>query len=136
MPFNQLKSPDSTGPFAGLAACINQSEYEKTIQILTTNYDLLVKKVLNSPGTIYFDGFAGASCGRSRDDLSEPGEDGLRAFCIQLSKRHSSVNWENERNQLTSLYDFSEVQRKLRSDQRKENTSRNPRWSGARKAFD
>ncbi len=93
---DELKAPNSIQPFEDLAAWTAGSEYAKPVEIITPNYDLLLEQGLDSQAVLYFDGFVGTLRGRFREDLIEPSEAGLPAFCIRLWKLHGSINWEYE----------------------------------------
>jgi len=73
------------------------NQYDRPIEVVTTNYDLLVEKGLEAAGTPYFDGFIGTFAGRFRADLVD--EDmshqtvRLPNGWVRVWKLHGSVSW-------------------------------------------
>ena len=73
------------------------SQFDRPVELFTTNYDLLLELGLESAGVPYFDGFLGYHKGKFRTDLvdEEMAPDRLRlpAGWARLWKLHGSVSW-------------------------------------------
>lgn len=73
------------------------SQYDRPIELVTTNYDLLIEKGLEASGTPYFDGFIGTFAGRFRADLvdDDMSDETVRlpTGWVRLWKLHGSVSW-------------------------------------------
>lgn len=73
------------------------AQYDRPVEIFTTNYDLLVEDGLEEVGIPYFDGFLGVFRGRFRTDLVDEEVSGPRvrlpAGWVRLWKLHGSVSW-------------------------------------------
>jgi hypothetical protein len=76
---------------------IGLSHYDRPIELVTTNYDLLIEHGLEAAGTPYFDGFIGTFAGRFRADLveEEMAQDAVRlpTGWARVWKLHGSVSW-------------------------------------------
>jgi SIR2-like protein len=77
-----------------------RSQYDRPIEIATSNYDVLVERALERVGTPYFDGFVGTFSGEFRGDLvdDETAQPDLRlpSRWVRVWKLHGSVSWTNE----------------------------------------
>jgi hypothetical protein len=95
----ELSAPPATlDPARTLALWAAGEFYSRSIEIFTTNYDLLIEGGLEDLGISYFDGFVGAMHARFRPDLIEPaaGGESLPASFVRLWKLHGSLNWKLE----------------------------------------
>jgi len=76
------------------------SQYDRPVEIATTNYDLLIERGLERVGTPYFDGFVGTFHGEFRGDLvdDETAQKDIRlpSRWVRVWKLHGSVSWKNE----------------------------------------
>ena len=83
--------------FRDLSTLLNRSEYERSVEIFTTNYDTLIETSLEDEGVPYFDGFIGHIRPKFRSDLVEPAfvdaRTALPSRFVRLWKLHGSVNW-------------------------------------------
>jgi len=79
------------------ARWLAQSRYTRPVEVVTTNYDLLIEKGFEAVGTPYFDGFVGTYSGTFRPDLVEDdlSLENIRvpSGWIRLWKLHGSVSW-------------------------------------------
>lgn len=77
-----------------------RTQYDRPIEIATSNYDVLVERALERVGTPYFDGFVGTFSGEFRGDLvdDETAQPELRlpSRWVRVWKLHGSVSWTNE----------------------------------------
>ncbi|MGA3052052.1 MAG: SIR2 family protein [Chitinispirillaceae bacterium] len=83
--------PDSETPYNNMASWINAINRENSVEIFTSNYDLLVEQALENSQVPYFDGFAGSR--KPFFDLIAVEEDTLPARWAKLWKIHGSINW-------------------------------------------
>ena len=70
--------------------------YDRPVEIITVNYDLLIERGLDGQAAPYFDGFVGTIRARFREDLVEPAEASIPPFFTRLWKLHGSLNWQYE----------------------------------------
>ena len=78
-------------PYSAVASWIDDVARETSVEIFTTNYDLLVEQALERHRVPYFDGFAGTQ--RPFFDIRAMEEDILPARWARLWKLHGSINW-------------------------------------------
>lgn len=83
--------PDNKTPYHKLAKWVNNIERDTSIEIFTTNYDLLMEEAFEALKVPYFDGFVGTRF--PFFDLRAV-EDGLiPTHWTRLWKIHGSINW-------------------------------------------
>lgn len=83
-----------------LAVWIGLNQYDRPVELFTTNYDLLLEKGLEASKTPYFDGFIGVFGGHFRSDLvdediAHPDARPPKRW-VRLWKLHGSVSWVQE----------------------------------------
>lgn len=86
--------PDSNGPYHRLARWIGSVDREHSVEVFTTNYDLLMEQALEQIRVPYFDGFIG-----SRDPFFDPfaiDEEEMPSRWAGLWKLHGSINWKQD----------------------------------------
>ena len=86
--------PEKDTPYHKFAAWISSIDREKTIEIFTTNYDLLMEQALEETSVPYFDGFIGSK--NSFFDLRALEENAIPKHWTRLWKLHGSLNWYQE----------------------------------------
>lgn len=90
-------SPHDIAHHERFAQWIAHAQYNRPVEIFTTNYDLLVEQGLESVGVPYFDGFIGSYAARFRPDLIEDDwvSDRVRlpVDWARVWKLHGSVSW-------------------------------------------
>ncbi|MEP1150903.1 MAG: SIR2 family protein [Balneola sp.] len=100
--------PDDKTPYHQLVSWINSIDRVKSIQVFTTNYDLLMEKALENNGVPYFDGFVGSH--RAFFDLRAVEEDLIPNHWTRLWKIHGSINWDrHENNEVVRISNPSEI---------------------------
>lgn len=99
-------SPD-LGCFERLASWASRMDYDRPLELFTTNYDLLIEKGLEAVGVPYFDGFIGTHRARLMDDLVEPRDAPARwalpAGFVRVWKLHGSTNWRILADSLSTI---------------------------------
>lgn len=107
--------PNSETPYHKLANWIGSANRTETVEIFTTNYDLLMEQALEECRVPYFDGFIG-----SRKTFFDPQameEDILPPRWARLWKLHGSINWGMEKSDdgliLVSRGELKSTQRAL-----------------------
>lgn len=88
--------PTPTTPYHTLAAWIGAIQRVASVEVFTTNYDLLMEEALETTRVPYFDGFVGSN--ETFFDLRSIEEDGLPARWCRLWKIHGSLNWHEDNN--------------------------------------
>jgi hypothetical protein len=88
---SKVPLPSRDTPYHSLAAWIHAANREVSVELFTTNYDLLLEQSLEEIGVAYFDGFVGAR--RTFFDLQAIEEDALPPRWAKLWKLHGSINW-------------------------------------------
>ena len=83
--------PGSDTPYHLLADWIGGVPRKSSVDLFTTNYDLLLEQALEDRGLPFFDGFVGAR--RPFFDLRAIEDDPLPSRWTRLWKLHGSVNW-------------------------------------------
>jgi len=83
--------PDTISPYHQLSAWIKSIPRKNSIEIFTTNYDLLIEQALERYSVPYFDGFIGSNS--SFFDSYAIEEDILPSRWAKLWKLHGSINW-------------------------------------------
>ena len=83
--------PGDDSPYHRLAAWVGGIARSNSVEIFTSNYDLLVEQALEAQKVPYFDGFVGSN--RTFFDLASMEQDKLPTRWARLWKIHGSVNW-------------------------------------------
>lgn len=83
--------PNSETPYHRIAEWVDAVRRENSIEVFTTNYDLLMEQAFEDSRVPYFDGFAGVR--KPFFDLRAMEEDMLPPRWARLWKLHGSVNW-------------------------------------------
>ncbi|NCU33357.1 MAG: SIR2 family protein, partial [Candidatus Moranbacteria bacterium] len=83
--------PDKITSYHNFSAWISGIPREHSVEIFTTNYDLLIESSLESKNIPYFDGFIGSK--NAFFDLHSIEYEKLPARWIKLWKLHGSINW-------------------------------------------
>ena len=83
--------------FERLSSWAGRMDYERPLELFTTNYDLLIEKGLEKVGVPYFDGFIGTHRAPLMAELVEPRDAPTRwalpAGFVRVWKLHGSTNW-------------------------------------------
>ena len=88
--------PSHRNPYQDLVSWINGINRKYSVEIFTTNYDLLLEQALERSRTPYFDGFSGAR--EAFFDPSSISRNDMPARWVRLWKLHGSVGWELSAN--------------------------------------
>lgn len=91
-----VELPDNKTPYHKLAKWINNIDRDTSIEIFTTNYDLLLEEAFESLKVPYFDGFVGARF--PFFDLRAVEENLIPNHWTRLWKIHGSINWYLKEN--------------------------------------
>jgi hypothetical protein len=83
--------PSKDTPYHKFASWIGATNRTRSIEIFTTNYDLLIEQAMEDKKVPYFDGFIGAC--NAFFDLYAIEEDILPIRWARLWKLHGSINW-------------------------------------------
>jgi hypothetical protein len=83
--------PNKETPYHRVACWTGAVPREKTVEIFTTNYDLLMEQAFEEHRVPYFDGFAGIR--KPFFDIRAMEEDELPPRWARLWKLHGSINW-------------------------------------------
>ena len=86
--------PDKKGPYHQLAQWIGSVDREHSVELFTTNYDLLMEEALEDLRVPYFDGFIG-----TKNPFFDPlaiDEEEMPKRWAGLWKLHGSINWKQE----------------------------------------
>ncbi len=83
--------PNITTPYHKLTRWSHSIQRDCSVEIFTTNYDLLMEQALEEFGVPYFDGFVGSR--NSFFDLRALEEDLIPKHWLKLWKIHGSINW-------------------------------------------
>jgi hypothetical protein len=86
--------PNKNTPYHKLAAWIGAIQRTFSVEIFTTNYDLLTEQALEENRVPYFDGFVGSY--KTFFDLQAMEDDRLPERWARLWKIHGSLNWFEE----------------------------------------
>lgn len=88
----KVRLPSRKTPYHHLASWIGSIPRAHSVEIFTSNYDLLMEQALEESSVPYFDGFAGTD--RTFFDVSSMEQhEKLPARWARLWKVHGSVNW-------------------------------------------
>lgn len=87
---------DNSTPYHKVAAWINAIPRVSSVELFTTNYDLLMEQALEELRVPYFDGFIGSNL--AFFDAYAIEEDQLPARWARLWKLHGSINWRSNNN--------------------------------------
>ncbi|NTE66664.1 SIR2 family protein [Agrobacterium tumefaciens] len=103
------KLPDSRTAFHELVGWIAGAQRPHSVELFTTNYDLLFETALEAARVPYFDGFSGGHA-PFFDPVTVAGDD-LPARWVRLWKMHGSLGWmvEDGRVVRTGSYDSTEL---------------------------
>ncbi|KWT87953.1 hypothetical protein ASB65_19670 [Agrobacterium tumefaciens str. B6] len=103
------KLPNARSAFHELVAWIAGAQRPHSVELFTTNYDLLFETALEAAKVPYFDGFSGGHA-PFFDPVTVAGDD-LPARWVRLWKMHGSLGWmvENGRVVRTGSYDSTEL---------------------------
>lgn len=83
--------PNSETPYHRIASWVDAVRRGNSVEIFTTNYDLLMEQAFEDCRIPYFDGFAGVR--KPFFDLRAMEEDMLPPRWARLWKLHGSINW-------------------------------------------
>jgi len=87
-------------PVIDFARWVKRSDYTRPIEVVTTNYDLLLESAFEDMSVPYFDGFVGNLKARFKREYVEQSSDSEKSPIpeefIRLWKIHGSVNWQRE----------------------------------------
>ena len=86
--------PDKKGPYHQLAQWIGSVDREHSVELFTTNYDLLMEEALEDLRVPYFDGFIG-----TKNPFFDPfaiDEEEMPKRWAGIWKLHGSINWKQE----------------------------------------
>ncbi len=84
--------PPSSNPFSEVASWISGTRRQHSVEIFTTNYDLLIEEALEKTRSPYFDGFSGSY--RPFFDAASVSTDVLPPRWTLLWKLHGSLGWK------------------------------------------
>ncbi len=87
----KVSLPDNKTPYHKLAKWIHNIERETSIEIFTTNYDLLLEEAFEYIAVPYFDGFVGSR--QPFFDLRAVEDSLIPKHWSRLWKIHGSINW-------------------------------------------
>ena len=87
----RARLPDSSNPYSDLISWISGTQRQHSVEIFTTNYDLLIEEAFERVSAPYFDGFIGAH--RPFFDPASVSSDELPARWSRLWKLHGSLGW-------------------------------------------
>lgn len=88
--------PEGENPYSDLISWINGITRKESVEIFTTNYDLLFEEAMERVKTPYFDGFVGAK--KAFFDPSSISNNDLPVNWIRLWKLHGSIGWAENKN--------------------------------------
>jgi len=104
----KVRLPSRSTPYHHLASWIGSIPRAHSVEIFTSNYDLLMEQALEESSVPYFDGFSGSD--RTFFDISSMEQhEKLPARWARLWKVHGSVNWWLNKD--------NEVQRRASGDE-------------------
>jgi hypothetical protein len=83
--------PTGPSPYTELVAWITGTDRPHSVEIFTTNYDLLFEQALERSKTPYFDGFSGAN--EPFFDPASVASNDLPSRWVRLWKLHGSLGW-------------------------------------------
>lgn len=84
--------PDGDNSYRKLARWVSSIDRTVSVEIFTTNYDLLLEQALEEQSVPFFDGFSGSRY--PFFDIHSVEEDELPSYWARLWKLHGSVNWK------------------------------------------
>jgi hypothetical protein len=88
--------PNKSTPYHKFAIWISSIDRDKSIEIFTTNYDLLMEQALEDTSIPYFDGFVGSR--QPFFDLRSVEDNLIPKHWSRLWKIHGSINWYQKAN--------------------------------------
>lgn len=88
--------PNRNTPYHKFARWIGSIDRDKSIEIFTTNYDLLMEQALEDTSIPYFDGFVGSR--QPFFDLRSVEDNLIPKHWSRLWKIHGSINWYQKAN--------------------------------------
>ncbi|UUO22175.1 SIR2 family protein [Colwellia sp. M166] len=89
-----VELPHDETPYHRLCNWIRSIDRKSSVELFTTNYDLLLEQALESLEVPYFDGFVGSR--RSFFDLRAVEDNLIPKHWSRLWKIHGSINWYQE----------------------------------------
>ena len=87
----RVSLPEGSNGYRSLSSWIKGLSRSHSVEIFTTNYDLLIESALEDDSITTFDGFSGSR--QPFFDLSAIERDGLPSHWVKVWKLHGSVNW-------------------------------------------
>lgn len=93
--------PERGTPYRTLAAWAGAIPRARSVEIFTTNYDLLMEQALEDVRVPYFDGFVGAN--NPFFDVAAIEQDEIPPRWVRLWKLHGSVNWRQRHGVVTRV---------------------------------
>ena len=90
----RVSLPNQDTPYHKFAKWISSIDRDISIEVFTTNYDLLIEQAFEDLEVPYFDGFVGAK--RSFFDLRAIEDNLIPKHWTRLWKIHGSINWYQE----------------------------------------
>lgn len=107
-----VELPNESTPYHKIVSWINSTNRVKSIDIFTTNYDLLMEKSLEKNSVPYFDGFVGSS--EAFFDLRAVEDNLIPEHWTRLWKIHGSINWKrNKRNEVVRISNPKDIRSNL-----------------------
>ena len=88
--------PNKSTPYHKFVRWISSIDRDKSIEIFTTNYDLLMEQALEDTSIPYFDGFVGSR--QPFFDLRSVEDNLIPKHWSRLWKIHGSINWYQKAN--------------------------------------
>jgi len=88
--------PSDDSPYHHLASWIGGISRSNTVEVFTSNYDLLMEQSFEAQKVPYFDGFIGSY--RTFFDLPSMEQDRLPSRWARIWKVHGSINWWRSSN--------------------------------------
>lgn len=90
-----LGSAPTSMPHQRLASWVARTEFDRSVEIFSLNYDLLVERALEDRGVPYFDGFLGNYEARFTPDLVDQVQGGraMPPYFARVWKLHGSLSW-------------------------------------------
>jgi len=105
-----VRLPNQETPYHRLCNWIRSIDRKLSVEVFTTNYDLLMEQALEDLEVPYFDGFVGSR--RSFFDLRAVEDNLIPTHWSRLWKIHGSINWYQETvNDEKKVYRSSEIKK-------------------------
>ena len=90
-----VELPNEETPYHRLCNWVRSIDRKSSVELFTTNYDLLLEQALENLEVPYFDGFVGSR--RSFFDLRAVEDNLIPVHWSRLWKIHGSINWYQEK---------------------------------------